>query len=77
MKVILKSTRIIDVNSKHHNKVKDILIEDGIITKIENKISKKGVRFIGAIGLGQLLITVFNLVPKPPARIITFILFPI
>ena len=43
MKVILKSTRIIDVNSKHHNKVKDILIEDGIITKIENKISKKGV----------------------------------
>ena len=33
MKVILKSTRIIDVNSKHHNKVKDILIEDGIIKK--------------------------------------------
>ena len=43
MKVILKSARIIDVNSKHHNKVKDILIEDGIITKIKKKISKKGV----------------------------------
>ena len=43
MKVILKSTRIIDVNSKHHNKVKDILIEDGIIKKIDKKITKNGV----------------------------------
>ena len=43
MKVIIKSARIIDVNSKHHNKVKDLLIEDGIIKKIDKKISKKGV----------------------------------
>ena len=43
MKVILKSARIIDVNSKHHNKVKDILIEDGIIKKIDKKITKNGV----------------------------------
>lgn len=43
MKVILKSARIIDVNSKHHNKVKDILIEDGIITKIDKNITKKGI----------------------------------
>lgn len=43
MKVILKSARIIDVNSKHHNKVKDVLIEDGIITKIDKNITKKGV----------------------------------
>ena len=42
MKVIIKSLRIIDVNSKHHNKVKDLLIEDGIIKKIDKKISKKG-----------------------------------
>ena len=38
MNVILKSARIIDLNSKHHNKVKDILIEDGIIKKIDKKI---------------------------------------
>ena len=43
MKVILKSARIIDVNSKNHNKIKDILIEDGIITKIDKNITKKGV----------------------------------
>lgn len=43
MKVILKSARIIDVNSKHHNKVKDVLIEDGIITKIDKNITKRGV----------------------------------
>lgn len=43
MKIIIKSARIIDVNSKHHNKVKDVLIEDGIITKIDKHITKRGV----------------------------------
>ena len=43
MKVILKSARSIAVNSKHHNKVKDIVIEDGIIKKIDKKITKNGV----------------------------------
>lgn len=43
MKIIIKSARIIDVNSKHHNKVKDVLIEDGIITKIDKHITERGV----------------------------------
>ena len=44
MNIIIKSTKIIDVTSKYHNKIKDIYIEDGIIKKIGDKISKKGVQ---------------------------------
>ena len=44
MKVLLKSAKIIDVNSKHHNKINDVLIEDGIITKIGKNISVKGAK---------------------------------
>ena len=44
MNIIIKSTKIIDVTSKYHNKIKDVYIEDGIIKKIGDKISIKGVQ---------------------------------
>tara|TARA_B100001287_G_scaffold85182_1_gene71165 strand:+ start:1804 stop:3072 length:1269 start_codon:yes stop_codon:yes gene_type:complete len=44
MNIIIKSTKIIDVTSKYHNKIKDVYIEEGIIKKIGDKISKKGVQ---------------------------------
>ena len=34
MNIIIKSTKIIDVTSKYHNKIKDVYIQDGIIKKI-------------------------------------------
>ena len=40
MKILLKSAKIIDKNSSFNNKTKDVLIENGIITKIESKIDK-------------------------------------
>ncbi len=40
MKVLLKSAKIIDSNSKFHKQTKDILIENGIITQIAKNISK-------------------------------------
>lgn len=40
MNVLLKSAKIIDKNSNFHHQVKDILIENGIIVKISNKIAK-------------------------------------
>lgn len=40
MNVLLKSAKIIDKNSSFHNQVKDILIENGIIVRIANKITK-------------------------------------
>ncbi len=40
MKILLKSAKIIDKNSSFHKQIKDVLIENGIITKIANKIVK-------------------------------------
>jgi len=37
--VLIKSAKIIDKNSSFHQETKDVLIENGIITKIEDKIS--------------------------------------
>ena len=37
--IILRNVKIIDPQSIHHNKKKDILIENGIIKKIENNIN--------------------------------------
>ena len=48
MKIIIKSAKIIDRDSKHHNKTCDILIEDGIISKIANKITKKNIKTFSA-----------------------------
>ncbi len=39
MNVLIKSAKIIDKNSSFHQLTKDVLIENGIITKIANKIS--------------------------------------
>ena len=41
MTTLLKSATIIDTSSPFNNQVKDILITDGIITKIDNNISNK------------------------------------
>ena len=41
MKVLIKSAKIIDVNSKNHNKILDVLIDDGKIIKISKNISEK------------------------------------
>ncbi len=43
MNVLLKSARIIDSESVYHNTVKDILIRDGVIEKVEVDISLDGV----------------------------------
>ena len=43
MKILLKSTKIIDKNSSFHKQIKDIAIDNGVITKIANTIpTKKG-----------------------------------
>jgi len=38
MKILLKSCKIIDSQSVHHQQIKDILIVDGVITQIEKSI---------------------------------------
>jgi len=40
VKILIKSAKIIDKNSGFHNCIKDILIENGLITKIADTISK-------------------------------------
>lgn len=39
MKIVIKSAKILDSSSVFHNKVKDILISDGIIAKIADQIA--------------------------------------
>ncbi len=39
MKILLKNAEIIDKNSVHHQEMRDILIVDGVIVKIENEIN--------------------------------------
>jgi dihydroorotase (multifunctional complex type) len=41
MKIIIRSAKIIDSKSPFHNKTVDILIADGCIVKIENKLSNR------------------------------------
>ena len=38
MKILLKSAKILDITSEYHNQLKDILIENGIYTAIENHL---------------------------------------
>jgi len=38
MNVLIKSATILDKNSDFHNKTQDILVENGFITKISNKL---------------------------------------
>ena len=39
MKILIKKATIIDPNSSHHLQTKDLLVEDGVITKIQDSIS--------------------------------------
>ena len=38
MNILIKSAIIVDTNSKHHSKKRDILIKNGVIVKIASKI---------------------------------------
>ena len=38
MIVLIRAAKIVDPNSKYHNKIADILIENGIIKAIENRL---------------------------------------
>ena len=38
MNILIKSAKVIDPKGKHHNKIRDILIENGIIKKVSAKI---------------------------------------
>lgn len=46
MKILLKAARIIDNKSDYHQHTKDILIENGIITAIEDQIEGRGAETI-------------------------------
>ena len=39
MKILIKKATIIDPNSSHHLQTKDLLVENGVITKIQDSIS--------------------------------------
>ena len=41
MNILIKSVKIIDPNSKHNNKIMDVLIEKGKINKIAKSIKNK------------------------------------
>ena len=41
MNILIKSATILDKSSKYHKSTKDILIENGVITKVENTIKNK------------------------------------
>ena len=53
MNILIKSARVIDPNSPHHNKTVSILIENGIIKEIGNRKSevRNGFKIIEAEGL--------------------------
>ena len=40
MNILIKSASVIDPKGKHHNKIRDILIENGVIKKIAQKIKE-------------------------------------
>ena len=40
MNILIKSARVIDPRGKYHNKIRDILIENGVIKKIAAKIKE-------------------------------------
>lgn len=42
MEILIRAAKVIDPSSPHHNSTKDILIQDGVIKKIENHISFDG-----------------------------------
>ena len=40
MNILIKSAIVIDPKGKHHNKIRDILIENGVIKKIAPRIKQ-------------------------------------
>jgi dihydroorotase len=51
MKILLRSVRIVDKGSSHHNQVKDLLIENGRIVSIGTELSGDGVEVIENAGV--------------------------
>lgn len=51
MKILLKSATIVDPNSKHHLKKRDLLIEKGTITKIASNINEENAKTISLSNL--------------------------
>ena len=51
MRLLIKKATIISPNSKHHKKVRDILIKDGTIIKIAASITEKANKTIEHKGL--------------------------
>ena len=51
MKILIKSAKIIDPNSKYHNTINDILIENGVISEIKKNILRKGIKTFEAENL--------------------------
>ena len=46
MNILIKSARIIDPNSPHNNTIKDILILNGFVSKIDDEIQEEGIEVI-------------------------------
>ena len=46
MKILIKKATIIDPNSSHHLQTKDLLVENGVITKIHDSISDTNINQI-------------------------------
>lgn len=51
MNILIKSAKVIDPNGKYHNKIRDILVENGIIKKIASKINNKKFKVFSAKNL--------------------------
>jgi dihydroorotase len=51
MNVLIKQARIICSESSYHNKVMDVLIEGGVISKIQKNINASGIKVIDEEGL--------------------------
>ena len=50
MRILIKQAKLIDKNSKHHNKVVDVFITDGVVSKIESAIKSEADHVIDARG---------------------------
>ena len=51
MNILIKSAKVIDPRGKHHNKSRDILIENGKIKKISSKITAGNTKYFSAKNL--------------------------
>jgi dihydroorotase len=67
MKAILKKCRIVDPTSKHHGKICDILIEDGVIRQISSEIKVSGIEEISSPNLHVSTgwVDLFSTIPDP------------